>query len=171
MHCSNIRSFLRGPKLNSLRHRRSKPSVYYTNGLDVRVGRLQRRVHCACILYQRSHLIVRRRFRMDVRNFETVLDCGIHTVDSGFQILDSGPSASGPWSPDCNRCWDSGFLELYSRFQSPAFLIPQAKISQGPECGFPCTCDTKTCQLQTDGTLELFLFKEALLTVTNAFQK
>ena len=31
--------------------------------------------------------------------------------------------------------------------------------------------DTKTCQLQTDGTLELFLLKEELLTVTNAFQK
>ena len=29
--------------------------------------------------------------------------------------------------------------------------------------------DTKTCQLQ--GTLELFLLKEELLTVTNAFQK
>ena len=64
-----------------------------------------------------------------------------------------------------------GFLELYSRFQSPWFLIPQEKISRGPECGFPCTCDTKTCQLQTDGTLELFLLKEELLTVTNAFQK
>ena len=31
--------------------------------------------------------------------------------------------------------------------------------------------DTKTCQLQTDGALELFLLKEELLTVTNAFQK
>ena len=40
---------------------------------------------------------------MDVKNFETVLDCGLHTVDSGFQIMNSGPSASGPWSPDCNR--------------------------------------------------------------------
>ena len=40
---------------------------------------------------------------MDVRNYETVLDSGLHTVDSGFQIMDSGPSASGPCSPDCNR--------------------------------------------------------------------
>ena len=104
---------------------------------------------------------------MDVRNFETVLDCGLHTMDSG-------PSASGPWSPDCNRQWDFGLLELYSGFQSQRFLIPQAKVSRGPECGFTCTVargDTKTCQLQTDGTLELFLLKEELLTVTNAFQK
>ena len=76
---------------------------------------------------------------MDDRNFETVLDCGLHTMDFGFQILDSGPSASGPWSPDCNHYWDSGLLELYSGFQRLGFLIPQAKVSRGPECGFPCT--------------------------------
>ena len=68
---------------------------------------------------------------------------------------------STPWIPDC-RCWipvfdggtwildsnrwlDSGFLELYTRFQSPGFQIPKAKFSQlldstsknFPEPGFP----------------------------------
>ena len=35
------------------------------------------------------------------------------------------------WILDSNRLWDSGFLELYSRFQGPA------KFSRIPEFGFP----------------------------------
>ena len=35
------------------------------------------------------------------------------------------------WTPDSFRQWGSGFLELYSRFQSQRFIIwPQAKISR-----------------------------------------
>ena len=32
------------------------------------------------------------------------------------------------WNLDSNHKWNSGFLELYSWFQSPWFRIPQAKI-------------------------------------------
>ena len=44
------------------------------------------------------------------------------------------------WIADSNRKWDSGFHELYSRFQSPGLWIPQAKISpinQMPKAKFP----------------------------------
>ena len=58
---------------------------------------------------------------------KTVLESGLHAVDSGFQVLDSSLCQySGTWIPDSNRWGDSGFLELYSRFQSPRFQIPQA---------------------------------------------
>ena len=43
---------------------------------------------------------------------------------------------SGTWILDSNRSWDSGFLEVYSRFQSPGFQISQAKISWIQESGF-----------------------------------
>ena len=33
------------------------------------------------------------------------------------------------WIQDSNCYWDSGFLELYSGFQSPGFHIPQQKFS------------------------------------------
>ena len=36
---------------------------------------------------------------------------------------------SETWIPDSNCYWDSGFLELFSGFQSPGFLILQAKLS------------------------------------------
>ena len=72
-----------------------------------------------------------------VRKSKRVLDSGFHAIDSGFQVLDSGYQLSV----------DSRFLELYSRFQSPRFLILQAKISRIPdfaskkswipECGLP----------------------------------
>ena len=39
---------------------------------------------------------------------------GFHTVDSGFQVLVFS----------YNYYWDSGFLELYCRFQRPGFRIP-----------------------------------------------
>ena len=38
------------------------------------------------------------------------------------------------WILDSNLKWDSGFLKLYSGFQSPGFQIPQAK---SPESRFP----------------------------------
>ena len=53
---------------------------------------------------------------------------GFQAVDSGFQVLDSGSFVSGTWILDFNRQWDSGFLELYSWFQSPGFQIPQQKF-------------------------------------------
>ena len=52
-------------------------------------------------------------------------------MDSGFHALDSGFFVSEIWIPDSNRKRDSGFLKLSSRFQSPGFQIPQAKISRG----------------------------------------
>ena len=44
---------------------------------------------------------------------------------------------SETWILDSNRSWDSRFLKLYSGFQKPGFWIPQAKISQILESGFP----------------------------------
>ena len=44
---------------------------------------------------------------------------------------------SGIWILNSNRQWHSGFLELYSGFQSPGFWIPQAKISWIRESGIP----------------------------------
>ena len=40
---------------------------------------------------------------------------------------------SGTWILDSNRNWDSGFLELYSGFQSQGFRIPWGKISRIPD--------------------------------------
>ena len=54
-----------------------------------------------------------------------------------FQIPGTGYQSLSVelWTLD----WDSWFLELYSVFQSPGFLIPQARISDIPESGFPYT--------------------------------
>ena len=68
-----------------------------------------------------------------VREFDkTVLECGVEVLDSGFFV-------SGTWILDCNRQWDSGFVELYSGFQSQGFRIPHAKVSRSPEFGFSYT--------------------------------
>ena len=40
---------------------------------------------------------------------------------------------SGTWILDSNPLWNSGFLELYSGFQSPGFRIPQVKFSRFPD--------------------------------------
>ena len=64
------------------------------------------------------------------RKSKTVLDSGFHAVNSGSFV-------STTWIPDSNRQWDSGFLELYSGYQSPGFRIPLAKISRISESGFP----------------------------------
>ena len=51
-----------------------------------------------------------------VWKFKTVLDYGLHVVDSGFFV-------SGTWIPDFHLQWGSEILELYSRFQIPGFQI------------------------------------------------
>ena len=50
----------------------------------------------------------------------------------GFRILTTGFEIffSGPWIPDSNCSWDSGFIQLYSGFQGSGFLIPQTKFSK-----------------------------------------
>ena len=60
-------------------------------------------------------------------------------MESGFQVLDSRSFSdhgfripdlfSGPWIPDSNCYWDSGFLQLFSGFQGPGFRILQAEFS------------------------------------------
>ena len=44
---------------------------------------------------------------------------------------------SRTWILDSNRQSESGFLELYSEYQSLEFQISQAKFSLIPESGFP----------------------------------
>ena len=66
------------------------------------------------------------------RESMTVLDCGFHAVDSGFQVLNSSLShwnffviffyyfisfVIGTWLLDSSRKWESGFLELVFRAQ------------------------------------------------------
>ena len=55
---------------------------------------------------------------------------GFRIQSTGFRIL-------------CQ--WDSGFLELYSGFQSPRFWIPQAKISWIRESGIPYMGRKSSC--------------------------
>ena len=52
------------------------------------------------------------------------------SISSGFQYwsLDSLPVELGFWIPVVAAIPDFLFLELYSGFQSPGFLISQAKI-------------------------------------------
>ena len=69
-----------------------------------------------------------------IRESNTVLDSGIHTVDSKFLVLEFHIRiVSGTWIADSNGYWDSGFLELFSGFQSPGFRFPQAKLSWIPD--------------------------------------
>ena len=67
-----------------------------------------------------------------VRESKTVLDSGFQAVDSGFQVLDS---SLWQWSLDSGfqLLVNFGFLELYSKFQNPGFLILQAKFSRIPD--------------------------------------
>ena len=58
---------------------------------------------------------------------------------------------SGTWILDSDLSWDSGFFELYSRFQSPEFQIPQAKISRIAESGFPYVCEIWHQHVQLNG--------------------
>ena len=53
-------------------------------------------------------------------------------MDSGGQVLDSSLCQ---WNLDSGfqSLVDSGFLELFSRFQSPGFRIPRVKFSRIPD--------------------------------------
>ena len=44
------------------------------------------------------------------------------------QTFDDKFPTVGTTAFDSSRYWDSRFLELYSRFQSPGFRIPQGKV-------------------------------------------
>ena len=69
----------------------------------------------------------------------------ILTVDSRFQVLDSRFFVSRNWIPDSNHWWVSGFVELYSEFQSPKSTFDKQKNSwimdykskNVPDSGFP----------------------------------
>ena len=63
-----------------------------------------------------------------VTECKTVLKSGLRAVDSGFQVLDTSQ-----WILDYNRQWDSVFLKLYFRFQSPGFQTSQAKFFPNSE--------------------------------------
>ena len=67
-----------------------------------------------------------------VRESRTVLDSGFHVVDFGFQVLDSSLCQRNLDS-EFQSWGDSGFLELYSGFQSPGFWIPQTKFQRIPD--------------------------------------
>ena len=58
-----------------------------------------------------------------VRESKKLSDFGFNSVYSGFHVLDSSLCQ---WK--CMPQWDSVFLALYSRFQSPGFRIAQATI-------------------------------------------
>ena len=80
-----------------------------------------------CDLLQKTgqgKVIARTQLSPKLRESKTVLDSGFHAVDYGFQVLDSVLFARRTW------ILDSGFLEMYSRFQSPGFRILQAKRKQ-----------------------------------------
>ena len=64
------------------------------------------------------------------RNKSWILDSRPRIPDSRRWILVFG---SGGYILDSSRWWDSGFLELYSGFQSPGFQIPQTKRSRIPD--------------------------------------
>ena len=63
-----------------------------------------------------------------------VLDSGQHAVDSGFQALDFSLSQQNLDS-GFQSLVGSGFLEIYSGFQSPRFRIPHKKRSCIPYMG------------------------------------
>ena len=66
-----------------------------------------------------------------VRESKKLSDFGFNSVYFGFHVLHSSLCQ---WK--CMPQWDSVFLALYSRFQSPGFRIPQAKISRFLESEF-----------------------------------
>ena len=69
----------------------------------------------------------------------------IFTVDSRCQVLDSRFFVSRTWIPDSSHWWVSGFIELYSEFQSPKSRFDEQKNSWimdykskiFPDSGFP----------------------------------
>ena len=91
------------------------------------------------------------------------LDPGFHSmtsISSGFQYwsLDSLSVELGFWIPVVTAIPDFLFLELYSGFQSPGFLISQAKIPgflilQGKSDWFACLLVVVIVVLQNSGGL------------------
>ena len=75
---------------------------------------------------QYIHCNTRIELRESNRRISTLL---IHAGQSW--ILASTPWMS--WILDSNRYWDSGLLDLYFGFQSPAFRIPIAIFSWIPD--------------------------------------
>ena len=68
-----------------------------------------------------------------VREPKTVLDSEFHAVDFQIPVLDSSFFLEiRTWISDSNCWWDSGFIELDSGFQRPAFRIPQANLFRIP---------------------------------------
>ena len=70
---------------------------------------------------------------------------GFRIPGTGFQSLSA---ELGFWIPIVSMIPDSGFLELYSGFQSPGFLILRAKISRFPESLFSYGSYLRTAPLQ-----------------------
>ena len=91
------------------------------------------------------------------------LDPGFHSmtsISSGFQYwsLDSLSVELGFWIPVVTAIPDFLFLEVYSRFQSPGFLISQAKIPgflilQEKSDWFACLLVVVIVVLQNSGVL------------------
>ena len=73
----------------------------------------------------------RTLFTPQVRESKKLSDFGFNSVYSGFHVLDSSLCQ---WK--CMPQWDSVFLALYSRFQSPGFQIVQATIPRFQESEF-----------------------------------
>ena len=67
-------------------------------------------------------LTLSMQLSLHVRESKTVLDSGFHTVDSGFQVLDSSLCQ---WNLESGLQLfvGFGFIELYSGFQSPGLRI------------------------------------------------
>ena len=82
---------------------------------------------------------------INIASSQDSLGFWIPRVDSGFQERDSGFFVRETWIPDTNRHQDSGFLKLYSRFQSLGFQNrnsftwveqPLCHVAANPELGF-----------------------------------
>ena len=69
-----------------------------------------------------------------IRESKTVLDSGFHAIDCGFQVLDFSLCQQNLDS-GFQSLVGSGFLEVYSGFQSPRFRIPQEKVPGFPYMG------------------------------------
>ena len=84
------------------------------------------------------------------RESKTVLDSVFHAADSGFQVLDSSLCQRNLDSgfQFISMIPDSGFLKLYSGFQSPGFMILRTKISRFPKSLFPYGSCLTTAPLQ-----------------------
>ena len=80
---------------------------------------------------QRVGIWLSNSFHAHVRESKKLSDFGFNSVYSGFHVLDSSLCQ---WK--CMPQWDSVFLALCSRFQSPGFRIAQATIPRFHESEF-----------------------------------